>query len=166
MQRRTWILAGLATTLGACGWRLRGANRSINYPLLVAGSPGPVARALVQQLRQSQSNVALLGSNGPAPTRGDRYTLLVLQDQRVRSIQGTNSTGQVREIKLLLQFRWSLVDPEGQEVLAPRSITFEQDLSFSESQALGKEQEEEAIFQTLQARAIDNTVSQLTRIKP
>jgi len=133
---------------------------------LVAGSPGPIARALVQELRQNKSNVALLGSNGPAPTRGDRYTLLVLQDQRVRSIQGTNSTGQVREIKLLLQFRWSLVGPEGKEVLAPRSITFEQDLSFSESQALGKEQEEEAIFQTLQARAIDNTVSQLTRIKP
>ena len=166
MQRRTWILAGLAGTLSACGWRLRGTSQSIDYRLLIAGSPGPVAAALAQQLQQRKADVTLLKPNGPAPSPTKHYTLLVLEDQRVRSVQGTDSTGQVREIELLVQFRWSLLDPEGQEILTPRSVTFEQDLSFSESQALGKEQEEEAVFETLQARAIDNTIAQLTRIKP
>lgn len=164
MWRRTVLLSAVAGALSACGFRLRGAANLPAYALHVTGSLGPVANGLINHLQRGK--VAVSANGGAQPAQANAYSLVVLDDQRIRNVQGTNTSGQVREIKLRVQFRWTLLDAKNNEVLPPRSSTYEQDLSFSESQVLGKTEEEAAVFETLQARTINNVMSQLARIKP
>jgi LPS-assembly lipoprotein len=98
------------------------------------------------------------------PAGAADYTLVVIDDQRIRTVQATNTSGQVRELKLRVQFRWTLVDTENKEVLPPQTALYEQDLSFNETQALGKAEEEALIFETLQQRAVAAVINQLARI--
>ena len=162
MWRRTLLLSIAASAVSACGFRLRGVASVPTFALRIASGKGGVARALVKQLRQSGVAVSVDGESQPAGAAD--YTLVVIDDQRIRTVQATNTSGQVRELKLRVQFRWTLVDTENKEVLPPQTALYEQDLSFNETQALGKAEEEALIFETLQQRAVAAVINQLARI--
>lgn len=162
MWRRTLLLSAVAGTLGACGFRLRGTTGQPAYALRITGASGPVTQALIKQLRRDKVAVTV---DGDAPAAGEAdYTLVVLDDQRIRTVQATNTSGQVREIRLRVEFRWTLVDAKNNEIVAPTTALYEQDLSFSEVQVLGKADEEASNFETLQQRTVTNVINQLSRV--
>jgi LPS-assembly lipoprotein len=162
MLRRT-VLSSLAlTTLGGCGFRLRGSVSAPTYTLSVRGPTGGVGRALVSRLRAGGQGVWLAG-DPKAPATTD-YVLVIREDSRQRVVQGSNVSGQVRELNLKLNFRWSLLDANDVERLAPNDIVLEQDMSFNETDVLGKSEEEGALFDSLQERAVQRVISQLARV--
>ena len=162
MRRRTLLLSAAAGALSGCGFRLRGATSLPTFGVRITGSTGAVAKALTKQLQRSGAKVT--SDEDPQPGVDADYTLVVIDDQRVRTVQATNTSGQVREIKLRVQFRWTLVDLNNNEVLAPQTSLYEQDLSYSETQALGKTEEEALIFETLQQRTVAAVMNQLARV--
>lgn len=162
MLRRTALTAVALATLTGCGFRLRGSVVAPQYSLSVRGSVGGVARLLISRLRASGQSVWLAG-DPQAPAHVD-YVLLISQDTRQRVVQGSNVSGQVRELNLKIDFRWSLVDANDVERLPPNTILLEQDMSFNETDVLGKAEEENALFTSLQERAVQRIISQLARV--
>ena len=164
MQRRhaLSLLGGLS--LAGCGFRLRGSERLPRYPLLVRGQVGATAMALIARLRDGDQSVWLSGD--PQAPAVVEHVLVILQDDRQRVVQGSNASGLVRELNLQLRFRWTLLDDQSQEIIAPQDMMVDQDMSYNESAALGKSEEENALFQVLQDRVVRNTISRLSRVKP
>ena len=162
MLRRTALTSLALAALSGCGFRLRGSVSTPQYSLSVRGQVSGVARALINRLRSGGQSVWLAGD--PKAPESTDYVLVVSQDTRQRAVRGSNASGQVREINLKLSFRWSLVDAQDVERIAPNEIVLEQDMSFSESKVLGKKEEENALFETLQERAVQNVIRQLARV--
>lgn len=162
MQRRTVLAAGAVMGLGACGFRLRASQRAPQLPLLVRGEIGATTLALIARLRADGQAVWLSG-DPKAPPSVDAV-LVVAQDHRQRVVLGASASGLVRELSLRLHFRWSLLDANDKERIAPQDFSVEQDMSFNESAALGKSEEEAALFQALQERAVRNTIARLARL--
>ena len=162
MLRRAAITSLTLAALSGCGFRLRGSVSVPQFSMSVRGQISGVARALIARLRASGQSVWLAG-DPKAPDSTD-YVLVVSQDTRERAVRGSNASGQVREVNLTLSFRWSLVDAHDVERIAPNEIVLEQDMSFSETNVLGKTEEESALFETLQERAVQNVIRQLSRV--
>lgn len=166
MQRRTLLGAlslGLSTAgLSACGFRLRGSVRTPQFALLIQGASAETARRLIEQLRSGGTPVWRSGDEqAPANVQ---HILVIHRDERQRVVQGSSASGQVRELRLKLNFRWSLIDDQDQEIVAPQDLLYEQDMSFNEADALGKSEEEAALFASMQERAIQATISRLSRV--
>ena len=162
MQRRAVLLSLGASALSACGFRLRGSVRMPNYPLLVRGAANATTLALIARLREGGVQVWLNGD--PKAPESVQHVLVVQHDRRIRTVQGANNSGLVRELLLKIEFRWSLVDAQDVELIAPQDMREEQDMSYNETAALGKSEEEAALFESMQTRVVQATISRLSNL--
>ncbi|HEX5806404.1 MAG TPA: LPS assembly lipoprotein LptE [Macromonas sp.] len=155
-MRRQFLRSGLtgALTLGlaACGFRMRGAMLLPFSSLRTTLNHGSaLGRALLTQLETS--GVTVVGPAGPvgtgqAPEAVD-VVLEVLGDQRERAVVGKTVAGQVRELTLRYRFKFRVRTPAGKELIEPTELLQERDLSYSETEALGKEAEEELLYRDM-----------------
>jgi len=172
LARRTCLLLGGALALGGCGFRLRGqgvvyAFRTVR---IEATAATPLVNELVAQLRASgllvTGSVVPTLAGTPATPTPPEIVLQLLQDQRERVVVGSTASGQVRELQLRQRLRFRLQTAAGRELLAPTEMLHERDLSFSETQVLGKEMEEALLFQDMQTAAVRQLLYRLAAIKP
>lgn len=163
MQRRALLATVAVTGLSACGFRLRGAVRTPSFALLISGRPAGTGMALMARLRAAGTSVWFSGD--PKAPATVNHILVIESDTRQRVVQGSNTSGLVRELKLKLNFSWRLVNAQDMELLAPQSLSYEQDMSFNESAALGKAEEENSLFEAMQERAVQATIARLARVQ-
>ena len=154
------------TTLGACGFKLRGPQTFAFDSLRMAGSEGtPVAvdlrRALVV------SGVPVFVSSTPTSPEGDtgQVVLTVLADQRERTVVGQTAVGQVRELQLRTRFRFRLRTISGRQLLDDTELLLERDISFTETAALAKDAEEALLFRDMQADIVQQVMRRLAAVK-
>lgn len=175
LSRRHSLTAGLALLLGGCGFRLRGSNlvMPFRHLRLDAADLSAVVTNLAAQLQATGVQVT---HNAPRPPAAGGVApaaavvvpdaiLQVLQDQRERTVVGTTASGQVRELQLRQRFRFSVRTPAGRELLSATEVLQERDLSFSETQVLGKEMEEALLYQDMQAAVIRQVMYRLAALK-
>ncbi len=167
-RRRVWLGLGLSLSLVGCGFRLRG-NLVLPFQVLKLEAPAqsPVVAGLLMQLQSSGVQV-LTNQATPAttpPATAPDVVLRILQDQRERVVVGTTATGQVRELQLRQRFRFTLTTPTGRTLLAPTEVLQERDLSFSETQVLGKEMEEALLYQDMQNAVVRQVMQRLAALK-
>jgi LPS-assembly lipoprotein len=148
IPRRALLLAPVVLLAGGCGFQLRRAPalpfRSV---ALVGFAPlSPLADELRARLAES---VAL----EPNPARADAV-LQALTDKRERVVVASTAAGQVRELQLRVRFRFRLSTPAGRELLPPAELLLTRDMSYSETVALAKEQEQAQIY-----RAMDEDIT-------
>lgn len=159
MQRRRVLLA-LPAALAACGFELRQAPqlpfRSI---ALVGFAPAsPLAEALRQQLAGSQ--VQLLASPAQAEA-----VLEALADGRERSVVASTAAGQVREVQLRVKLRFRVATAAGRLLLAADELLQTRDMSYSETAALAKAQEELLLFRAMEDDIVAQVLRRLASIK-
>ena len=176
LSRRHSLVAGLALLLGGCGFRLRGSNlvMPFKHVRLDAADTSTVVTNLTAQLQATGVQVTRNASQPSAPGVGapagaaiavPDAILQVLQDQRERTVVGTTTTGQVRELQLRQRFRFSVRTPAGRELMPATEVLQERDLSFSETQVLGKEMEEALLYQDMQAAVVRQVMYRLAALK-
>ena len=71
----------------------------------------------------------------------------------------TTTAGQVRQISLRVRFTFKLRTPSDRELIGPTELLLGRDISYNESDALAKEQEEALLYREMQT----DIVSQLMR---
>lgn len=168
-----------AGALGGCGFRLRQAP-SFAFTTLMATLPAtsPLRRELRTALVSSgitvvdaslpppppQPGGAVPAQPAPPPPQVDAV-LDILTDQREKSVVGSTAAGQVREFQLRLRFRFKLSTPKGKELIPESEILLQRDISYSESIALSKQEEEAELYRDMQTDVVQQVLRRLAAVR-
>lgn len=165
---QTGVVAAAASALAGCGFRLRGDLPKLVFKRVAfSGAVGLVSEAVGKALAaQGIERVDVLS---PANAAGDMpvgtgVVIRVSADQRERTVVGSTIAGQVRELNLRIQYSWQALDAGGRALTPPTDVSLEQDMSYQESATLSKQLEQEAVFEGLQARVVQQVIRRLAAI--
>ncbi len=145
MKRRAALGALGATALAGCGFELRRAPELRFRSIALNGFKprSTLAEELRRQIGMSTTTVVV---ENPLQAQ---VVLDVLTDAREKSVVASTAFGQVRELQLRSRFGFRLRTPQGRELIPATEILLSRDLSYSETAALAKEQEEEALYRSM-----------------
>jgi LPS-assembly lipoprotein len=151
--------AGAAGLAGGCGFELRVPPRLGFRSLALTGfdrrSP------LAEDLRRAiGAQVALIEDANRA-----EVVLHSLADQRQRSVVASTATAQVRELQLRVRFEFRVATPTGRELTPKVELLLSRDMSYSETAALAKEQEEAELFRDMHADVVSQVMRRLASIR-
>ena len=148
-----------AVGLGGCGFALRVPPKLSFRSLALTGFEprSPLAEDL---RRQIGAQVAVLDE----PNRAE-VVLHALADQRLKSVVASTAAAQVRELQLKLRFEFRVGTPGGRELIPRVQLLLTRDMSYSETFALAKEQEEAELFRDMQADVVAQVMRRLASIK-
>lgn len=172
LHRRDLLAGAAAVTalLMGCGFQLRQAPK-FAFQTLVA--PLPDASPLRRELRNAlvfagiqvlDAMPAQVAPGVPSPVTVDAV-LEVLSDQREKSVVGSTAAGQVREFQLRTRFRFRLSTPKGKELIADSEILLQRDISYSESVALSKADEEAELYRDMQTDIVQQVLRRLAAVR-
>jgi LPS-assembly lipoprotein len=158
MRRRAAL--ALPAALAGCGFELR---RTQALPMrsiaLVGFAPAsPLAAALKQELERA--GVALRDKPGEAEAVFDSLT-----DARERSVAASTAAGQVREVTLRVRLRFRVATPAGKLLLPASDLLLTRDMSYNESAALAKQQEELLLFRAMEDDIVTQVLRRLASIR-
>lgn len=159
-QRRTLLAAGASLGLAACGFELRRAP-ALNFrtvQLKGFAERSPLAEELKMNIDASQTTLVV------ESTAQAQVVLEALSDAREKSVVASTAAGQVREVQLRSRFNFRLRTPGGKELIPPREILLSRDMSYSETIALAKEQEEAALYRAMQSDIVAQVMRRLAAV--
>ncbi len=146
MKRRSALAALGGIALAGCGFELRRAPELRFSSLALAGFK-PKSTLADELRRQIGTSTTTIVADSPAQAQ---VVLEALTDAREKSVVASTAFGQVRELQLRSRFGFRLRTPQGRELIPATEILLSRDMSYSESAALAKEQEEEALYRSMQ----------------
>ena len=162
-RRRTLLAACTALAaapLAGCGFALRKAPdfhfQSI-YLLM------PASDLALQLRRQLEGTGRVRVTDDPASAD---VVLESLGERRYRDVLSRNADGEVREYLLRVRVAWRLRTGDGRELLPLSELEREMEQSYSESDALAKEQEAQMLFRSMQADLVQQVMRQLAAVQP
>lgn len=151
---RSLILSAAIPLLASCGFHLRGQADLPFESMYITGAPAfvtPLARAL-----KAGSKTRVTTNPKEA-----EVTLQILGEARERSILSLSSAGRVQEIQLRYRVNFRLTNKAGRELIERDEILLKRDLLYSDSDVLGKEQEEALLYRDMQTDAVQQVVRRL-----
>ena len=157
--RAPLVLLSLLVTLSACGFHLRG---DVELPPILQDtyidSRDPytgIARPLRSQLERSGANVLADGQKASA-------ILKIVSERSENRVLSVGSSGKATEYELFNEVVFSLSDTAGKVLVGPQTVRMTRDLTFDETELLGKLSEAESIHRQM----LDSIARQiLTRIQ-
>lgn len=154
------VAAGLAVvvSLAGCGFELRQTPPLPFSRIALAGFPAksPMAAELRERLSASAQVVDTPGQA--------EVVLQARTETRSKSVVASTAAGQVRELTLRLRFEFRLVTPGGRELVPPTELLQSRDMSYSETNALAKAQEQAEIYAAMQADLVQQLLRRLARV--
>ncbi|MEO8732267.1 MAG: LPS assembly lipoprotein LptE [Rhodoferax sp.] len=166
MLRRSFLLSVPAVSamgLSACGFALRQAP---NYPFSTIFVRVAEASSLGNELKRN------LASGGKLevvtdPKRLDSVDVVleITLDQREKSVASLTSAGQVREFQLRTRVKFRLRTPQGKELITDAEILQQRDISYTETQALSKEAEEQLLYRAMQTDIVQQIMRRIAAVQ-
>jgi LPS-assembly lipoprotein len=160
MRRRALlVLAPAAAVVAGCGFQLRRPPELPFSRLALSGfAPhSPLADELKRSLAQTVQVVEQLNQA--------EAVLQALVDRREKSVTASTAAGQVRGIQLRVRFEFRLVTPGGREYIPDTVLQLARDMSYSETFALAKEQEEQQLYAAMQTDIVQLLMRRLAEVK-
>lgn len=158
MTTRRALLLGVtpALLLAGCGFHLRGTYRfSFRTIRLGFARRSEIGDELRRQL-EAAPDVQVVEAAKDADV-----VLEVLEDGVSRSVSASTAAGQVREITLRTRLRFRLRTPSGRELIPETELVLSQPLSYSETDALGKESEEAELVRDMRRDIVAQVMRRL-----
>ena len=147
-QRRAWLRSALAplsaVVLASCGFALR-SSQKFPFKSMYTG-PITASPLLIELSRQ------VAGTGGVEVIIDQRQVeradviFELLQEQREKVVAGRTSSGSVREFLLRTNLRFRLRTREGKELIPETLLVATTDISYNETLALSKDQEEQMLY--------------------
>jgi len=94
-----------------------------------------------------------------------QVVLEALTDVREKLVVASGSAGQVTEFQLRERFTFRLRSVAGKELIPATEILLIRDMSYTESAALGKEQEEAFLYRTMQSDIVAQVMRRLASVQ-
>ena len=159
-DRRAFVVTGLGLFLSGCGFALRRAPELKFRTVQLVGfkAHSPLADALRLQINASESTRVV-----EAPTPAE-VLLEALADVRDKGVVASTAIGQVREIQVRASLSFVLRTPAGKVLIAKTDIALSRDMSYSESLALAKEQEEALLYRGMQNDIVAQVMRRLAAV--
>jgi LPS-assembly lipoprotein len=160
MRRRLMLCSTAALAATGCGFALRQPTtlhfRSIT---LVGFAP---QSALGIALRQQLLATAVAVVDDPARAE---LVFDTLADTREKSVVASTTSGQVREVQLRVKLRFRVATPSGRLLLAADELLLTRDMSYNETAALAKAQEEALLYRAMDEDIVAQVLRRLAAIK-
>jgi len=149
--------------LSACGFSLRGSGGDFRLPFKTLYVNVPTSDLFGATLKRQieSTGVRIVGDRKQADA-----ALEILSRERKNETLSLSTAGRVREYALFHTFRFQVTDRENHILLDPVEIRLRRTLTFSESQALAKEKEEEMLYEDMEKDSILQMVHRLSNIDP
>ncbi len=157
--RRRLLWAAPALLLAGCGFELKRAAELHFESIALTGfaSRSPLAQELRTALERS---VKVTEDQAQA-----QVVFQALADQRTRRAVAYTASGQVRDIQLRLLLRYRAQTPSERELIPVSAIEKIREMTFIESAALGKQQEEQDVYREMQSDIVLQLMLQLSTIR-
>jgi LPS-assembly lipoprotein len=143
-----------------CGFHLRGDATYTFQTIFVNGTGAPT---LAAELRRA------LAATGSAQIAADAKSAQVILDIPVvaddKEVLTLSGAGSVREYLLIKRVQFRLHDADGNEWLPPSEIALRRTYSFSESEVLARDTEEQRLLKDMQTDAVQQLVRRLQAAK-
>ncbi len=152
-----------AAALSGCGFHLRGSESAkLPYQTLHIALPD-TAEINVGLQRQIRS----IGTTQLIDSPKDAEAIFVqLNESRAKSILSVNAQGRVREFRLILNYRFHVVNAAGKELVRPNEIGLYRDVRYDDSTVLAKNIEETLLWRDMTNDLVNQIVRRLATIKP
>lgn len=152
--------AGVAAlVLAGCGFQPRRAP-ALQFSSIHLQGFAPRSPLGAELRRRLSARVQVLDD----PARA-QVLLQVLEDRRERSVVASTTAAQVRELQLRVKFDFQAQTPGGRELIPRAELLLQRDLSYRETAALAKEQEEIELFREMQADVVGQVLRRLASIQ-
>ena len=161
MQGRRNILAALvAGAVAGCGFELKRSPELRFRTVQLVGFPArsPLAAELRTSIDGS-TTTKVVDSAAQA-----QVVLEAIADSREKGVVASTAAGQVTEFQLRARFRFRLRTVTGKELIASTEILQSRDMSYTESAALAKEQEEAALYRAMQTDIVSQVMRRLASV--
>ena len=160
MRRRALLaLAPAAAVLAGCGFQLR---RPPELPFSRLALSGFAPRSpLADELKRTLAQTVLVVEQ----VNQAEAVLQSLVDRREKSVTASTAAGQVRGLQLRVRFEFRLVTPGGREYIPDTVLQLARDMSYSETFALAKEQEEQQLYAAMQTDIVQLLMRRLAEVK-
>ena len=150
-----------AATLAGCGFQLRRAPELHFRTIQLAGFKprSPLADELRSNINASTTTQVVEG------LAQAQVVLEALDDVREKVVVASGAVGQVTEFQLRTRFNFRLKSVSGRELIPRTEILLNRDMSYTERAALGKEQEENFLYRTMQSDIVSQVMRRLASIQ-
>ena len=159
-SRRSALAFGMAAVLAGCGFELRRAPTLHFRMIALTGfkANSPLAEELRTTINASQTTLVVEAASQA------QVVLDAVTDVRERSVVASTAAGQVRELQLRVRLQFRLRTSAGKELIPTTELLLSRDMSYSESIALAKEQEEALLFRTMQSDIVAQVMRRLAAV--
>jgi LPS-assembly lipoprotein len=159
--RRAFVLAFAASTLSACGFELRRPPELRFKTIQLTGFPArsPLAADLKRSIDASTTTRVVESA------KDAEVVLQSLAEERQKSTVAVTAANQIREFELRLRFQFSLRTVAGKELIPSSEILLKRDLTYTESAALAKEQEEAFLYRAMQTDIVSQVLRRLASVQ-
>jgi LPS-assembly lipoprotein len=157
--RRRLLLVAPALVLAACGFELKrvAALQFDSIALTGFAQRSPLEKELRATLERS-----IVVKESPAQAQ---VVFQALSEERRRRAVAFTASGQVRDIQLRTILRYRAQTPSERELIPDSKIELIREMTFIESAALGKEQEEQDLFREMQSDIVLQLMLRLSTIR-
>ena len=159
MRRR--LLLGAAVTLSGCGFALKRAPGMSFKTIQLAGFPArsPLAAELRSQLDASPTTRVV---ENPSEAQ---VVLQALSEAREKVVVAQTSANQIREFELRLRFNFRVRSAVGKDLISDSEIVQRRSLTYTETTALAKEQEEAFLYRSMQNDIVSQVLRRLASVR-
>ena len=154
------LLGCAVSVLAGCGFQLRQAPQFAFQTIYIASGPNSSTVRDIRRGIESGSNVKVV--NDPSAAQ---VVLDVVLDRREQVVVGLNATGEVREFQLRSRFQFRLRTAQGKELIPLTELLQQRDISYTESAALAKEDEQQLLYRDMQADIVLQLMQRLAAVK-
>ena len=156
-----WLLVLVTTTLlASCGFQLRG-NVDFSFDSIYIDFPGNSQTArLLKRLIKAMDSTQIVSKAQEA-----EVILAALSETKNKEVLSLNTDGRVREYSLIYTLEFMARTPEGKVLIPPTRISLRRTMTYNDSEALSKENEEIMLFKDMQSDMAQQILRRLAAIR-
>ncbi len=159
MRRR--LLLGAAATLAGCGFQLKRPPQLSFATIQLSGfgARSPLAAELKTNIDASPTTKVVDAA------KDAQVVLQSLGEAREKVVVAQTAANQIREFELRYRFDFRLRTPGGRELVPDSEILLKRSLTYTESAALAKEQEEAFLYRAMQSDIVSQVLRRLASVR-
>ena len=161
MPSRRVVLVASAAVLAGCGFELQRAPE-LRFRTIQLTGFAPRSPLAAQLRRHIDASTTTLVVDTLAQAQ---VVLEAVTDVREKVVVASSSVGQVTEFQLRERFAFRLRSLGGQELIPAFEILLTRDMSYTETAALAKEQEEAFLYRAMQNDIVAQVLRRLASVQ-